>query len=254
VSRPLSLVTGPTSGIGLSFARQLAARGHDLVLVARDRERLDALALTLRDEHGARVEVLPADLADRAQLAPVEERLARTDDPVDLLVNNAGFGLGSAFLRHDVEAEQAMLDVLVTAVLRLTHAAARQMVGRGGGGIVNVASVAAYLPSGPYAAAKRYVVSLSEWTDLAYRGRGVRAMALCPGFTRTELHQRMGARRQGPSWLWLDPDRVVAEGLRDLDRGRRVSVPSKRYKAITTLARVTPVGLQARIQGGSRGG
>jgi short-subunit dehydrogenase len=246
------LVTGPTSGIGRSFARQLAARGHDLVLVARDRDRLEALAAELRREHRSRVEVLPADLTDRGRLARVEERLARTDDPVDLLVNNAGFGLGSSFLRHDVEAEQAMLDVLVTAVLRLTHAAARQMVGRGGGGIVNVASVAAYLPAGPYAAAKRYVVSLSEWTDLTYRDRGVRAMALCPGFTRTELHQRMGARRQGPPWLWIEPDRVVAEGLRDFDRGRRVSVPTRRYRAITAVARATPVGLQARVQSRSR--
>ncbi len=251
MSRPLALVTGPTSGIGRSFAQQLAARGHDLVLVARDRDRLDALADTLRGEQGARVQVLPADLADRAQLAGVEERLARTDDPVDLLVNNAGFGLGSSFLRHDVEAEQAMLDVLVTAVLRLTHAAARQMVGRGGG-IVNVASVAAYLPAGPYAAAKRYVVSLSEWTDLAYRDRGLRAMALCPGYVRTELHQRMGARRRGPGWLWLDPDRVVAEGLRDFGRGRRVSIPSRRYRAITAVARATPAGLQARVQGRGR--
>ncbi len=249
MSRPLALVTGPTSGIGRSFAEQLAARGHDLVLVARDRERLEALAEALRHRYGARAEVLTADLRDRAALGTVEERLARTDVPVDLLVNNAGFSLSGSFLRHRVEDEQAMLDVLVTAVLRLCHAALGQMVPRGGGGVVNVASVAAYLPSGPYAAAKRYVVSLSEWADLTYRDRGVRTMALCPGYTRTEFHQRMGARREGPSWLWLDPDRVVAEGLRDFDRGRRVSVPGRRYRVLTVLARTMPTGVVGRVQG-----
>ncbi|WP_238694272.1 SDR family NAD(P)-dependent oxidoreductase [Nocardioides daphniae] len=149
-----ALVTGPTAGIGRSFAHQLAARGHDLVLVARDRERLEAEAEDLRRRHGIEVDVLVADLTDRAQLARVEARLKETERPVDLLVNNAGFGLKGRFADNDVEAEQAMLDVLVTAVMRLSHAAFAAMSARGHGGVINVSSVAAFLPRGTYSAAK----------------------------------------------------------------------------------------------------
>ncbi|MGH3510157.1 MAG: SDR family NAD(P)-dependent oxidoreductase, partial [Nocardioidaceae bacterium] len=141
-SRPTALVTGPTSGIGLSFAHQLAERGHDLVLVARSRERLEELATRLRQAHGSEVEVLVADLSDRNQLAIVEARVARG---LDLLVNNAGFAMKHAFLENTVDQEQEMLDVLVTAVMRLTHAALPPMVARGSGSVINVSSVAGYL-------------------------------------------------------------------------------------------------------------
>jgi short-subunit dehydrogenase len=249
MSRPIALVTGPTAGIGLSFAHQLAARGHDLVLVARDRERLAEVAAALREEHGVEVEVLPADLADREQLAVVEARVSDPAFPVDLLVNNAGFGLKHGFLDNDIEVEQQMLDVLVTAVLRLTHAALRSMVGRGHGGVINVSSVAGYLPRGTYAAAKAYVTQLSQWADLTYRDRGVRTMALLPGFTRTEFHQRIDvSRSSAPAWMWLDADRLVAEALKDFDRGRSVSVPDVRYKVLARVAKYTPAGLQARFQ------
>lgn len=250
MSRPTALVTGPTSGIGLAFAHQLAADGHDLVLVARDRARLEALAEQLRASHGGRVEVIAADLADRARLAAVEDRLADPARPVDLLVNNAGLGLKEKFLDNAVEDEQLLLDVLVTAVMRLTHAALGPMVSRGHGAVVNVSSVAGYLPRGTYGAAKAYVTSLSTWADLTYRDRGVRVMALLPGFTRTEFHQRMDVdRSSAPSWMWLDVDRVVGDALRDLARGRTISVPSKRYRVISTFARYTPSGVQARLQG-----
>jgi uncharacterized protein len=243
---PTALVTGPTAGIGRAFADRLAATGHDLVLVSRNEERLRAVAGQLADRYGVRVEVLAADLADRSALASVEARAA----DVDLLVNNAGFGLRRPFLENSVEDEQAMLDVLVTAVLRLTHAALGPMVRRGSGAIINVSSVAGYLPRGTYSAAKAYVTSFSEWADLTYRGRGVRVMALLPGFTRTEFHARMEVRAESaPSWMWLDADRVVREALSDLERGRRVSVPSRRYKALSALARCTPASLQARFQG-----
>jgi short-subunit dehydrogenase len=249
MSRPLALVTGPTAGIGLSFAHQLAARGHDLVLVARNQQRLEEVATSLRAEHGVDVEVLPADLADREQLAVVEARLRDPASPVELVVNNAGFGLKHGFLENDVEVEQQMLDVLVTAVLRLTHAALRGMVERGHGGVINVSSVASYLPRGTYAAAKAYVTQLSQWADLTYRDRGVRTMALLPGFTRTEFHERIDvSRSSAPAWMWLDSDRLVAQALTDFDRGRSVSIPDVRYKVLARVAKYTPAGLQARFQ------
>ncbi|HSE71067.1 MAG TPA: SDR family oxidoreductase [Nocardioidaceae bacterium] len=249
MSSTTALITGPTAGIGRSFAFALAGRGHDLVLVARDKHRLDALAEELRARHGVEVEVLPADLADRTSLAVVEERVADPARPIDLLVNNAGFGHKHPFSENDVEDEQEMLDVLVTAVLRLTHAAVRQMSRRGTGAVVNVSSVAGFLPRGTYSAAKAYVTSFSEWLDLTYRDRGVRTMALCPGFVRTEFHERMGVSRgSAPSWMWLDADRLVQEALADLDRGRTVSIPSKRYKVLSTVARYTPRPVLARFQ------
>ena len=250
MSRPLALVTGPTAGIGLSFAHQLAASGHDLVLVSRTRERLEMLATELRGTYGVEADVIVADLGNRADLAAVEARLADATHPVDLLVNNAGFGLKEKFLDNSVEDEQYLLDVLVTAVLRLTHAGLGPMVQRGSGSIVNVSSVAGYLPRGTYSAAKAYVTSLSEWADLTYRDRGVRVMALLPGFTKTEFHARMDVSRESaPSWMWLDVDRLVAEALRDLRRGRTISVPSRRYKVLAAAAKYTPTGLQARFQG-----
>ena len=245
-----ALVTGPTAGIGSSFADRLAADGYDLVLVSRTRERLETLAARLQSSYGVQVEVLAADLGRRDQLAAVERRLADPARPVDLLVNNAGFGLKHPFLENSVEDEQYLLDTHVTAVLRLTHAALGVMVERGSGSIVNVSSVAGYLPRGTYAAAKAYVTSLSEWADLTYRDRGVRVMALLPGFTRTEFHERMDVSpSSAPAWMWLDADRLVADALRDLGRGRTISVPSRRYKALSTVAKYTPSGVQARFQG-----
>jgi short-subunit dehydrogenase len=244
-----ALVTGPTAGIGRSFADALAARGHDLVLVARDEGRLEELATRLRTSYGVDVEVLPADLADRASLVRVEARVADPDRPIMLLVNNAGFGHKRPFTDNDVEDEQQMLDVLVTAVMRLSHAALGPMLARGDGAIVNVASVAAFLPRGTYSAAKSYVVSFTEWLNLTYRDRGVRAMALCPGFVRTEFHERMGVGpRSAPAWMWLDAERLVRDALADLDKGRSISVPSKRYTVLSTVARWTPSSLQARFQ------
>ena len=248
-TRRTALVTGPTAGIGAAFARQLAQRGYDLVLVARDERRLRDLAADLERDHGVVTEVIVADLADRAALAEVERRVADPTRPVDLLVNNAGFGHKRPFLDNSVEDEQQMLDVLVTAVLRLSHAALGAMVERGSGSIVNVSSVAGFLSRGTYGAAKAYVTSMSRWADANYRGRGVRVMALCPGFTRTEFHARMGVGRgSAPRFLWLDPDRLVRDALADLDRGKSVSVPVKRYKVLTAVARHLPASLLARFQ------
>jgi uncharacterized protein len=246
---PTALVTGPTAGIGRSFARQLAEGGHDLVLVARDEARLQELAGELRSAHGVEVEVLPADLTDRAALGTVEQRLADPDRPVDLLVNNAGFGLKGRFLDNDIEAEQAQHDVLVTAVLRLSHAALGAMAERGSGGIINVSSVAAFLPRGTYSAAKAWVNSFSEWAANEYRDRGVTVTSLCPGFTKTEFHERMGVSRgSAPDFMWLDADELVATALKDHGKGKTFSIPSAQYKAITTVARIVPGSVLQRFQ------
>jgi len=248
-TRGTALVTGATAGIGHSFAVQLAQRGHDLVLVARNEERLEDLAAQLRASYAVAVEVLPADLADRAALARVEDRLADRERPVELLVNNAGFGLKKRFLDNSVEEEQAMLDVLVTAVLRLSHAALGAMGERGHGGVINVSSVAAFLPRGTYSAAKAWVNSFGQWAAAEYAPQGVTVMTLCPGFTRTEFHQRMDVGRDSaPSFMWLDVDDLVSEALADFDRGRVMSIPSTRYKAVATVARVVPRRVLQRFQ------
>jgi short-subunit dehydrogenase len=244
-----ALVTGPTAGIGHSFAQQLAARGYDLVLVARDEERLEKTAAELRAAHGIEVEVLSADLTDRADLARVEARLVDGARPVDLLVNNAGFGLKGRFLDNAVDAETAMLDVLVTAVLRLSHASLTAMTERGHGGIINVSSVAAFLPRGSYSAAKAWVNSFSEWAAHEYRDRGVKVMALCPGFTKTEFHERMDVSRgSAPDFMWLDADKLVATALSDFDKGRVYSIPSGQYKAVAAASRLIPNSVLQRFQ------
>jgi len=244
---PIALVTGATAGIGLEFAHQLAGRGHDLVVVARDTARLGSVAEELRTSFGVSVEVLSADLGDRDQLALVEARVSSPDRPVDVLVNNAGFGLKRRFLDNDVEQEQAMLDVLVVAVMRLSHAALGVMSERGSGGIINVSSVAAFLPRGSYSAAKAYVNSFGAWAANEYRPRGVTVTTLCPGFTKTEFHERMDVRR-GSGFLWLEPEFLVSECLSDFDKGKAMSVPGYQYKAITTATRLVPTSLSQRFQ------
>jgi uncharacterized protein len=245
----VALVTGPTAGIGRSFAHQLAEQGYDLVLVARDKARLEAEAAELRSAYGVSVEVLPADLVDRAELATVEARLADRDRPVDLLVNNAGFGLKKRFLDNTVDEEQAMLDVLVVAVMRLSHAALGVMSERGSGGIINVSSVAAFLPRGSYSAAKAYVNSFSEWAAREYAERGVTVTCLCPGFTRTEFHERMDVHRgSAPDFMWLDADELVRTALKDFAKGKVFSIPSPQYKVIATATRLIPGGVLQKFQ------
>ncbi len=243
-------MTGATAGIGWSFCRLLAAEGHDLVLVARDVARLEERAAELRQAHGVQVEVLGADLSDRDQLQRVADRLGSQDAPIDLLVNNAGFGLRTPFTRSDVREEERMLDVLVRAVLVLSHAAANAMRERGHGAVVNVSSVAGFTAMGTYSAAKAWVTTFSEALAQELSGSGVRVQALCPGYTRTEFHQRGGMSMRGlPDLAWLDADELVATSLRDLRRGKVVSVPSVRYKVAATVLRHVPHGL---VRQGSR--
>lgn len=236
-----ALVTGATSGIGLSFTRRLAADGHDLVLVARDTGRLDTVADELRSAYGRRVEVLAADLADRAQVQQVADRLADRARPVEMLVNNAGFGLDHTFLGGQVADEERMLDVLCRAVLVLAHAAAPAMSERGSGAIVNVSSVSGFVAMGTYSAAKAWVTAFSEGLASELAPSGVTVTALCPGFVRTQFHQRAGlnmSRLPGPAWL--DSDDLVDACLRDVRQGRVVSVPSATYKVLVALSRHAP--------------
>jgi short-subunit dehydrogenase len=237
----VALVTGATAGIGREFATQLAARGHDLVLVARDEGRLEAVRGELATAYGVAVEVLAADLADRGALQRVADRVADPVRPVDVLVNNAGFGLRSGFLENEVADEERTLDVLCRAVLVLSHAAGRSMRARGSGTIVNVSSVAGWLASGSYAAAKSWVTVFTESLAGSLAGTGVRVTVLCPGFTRTEFHDRAGiSASQFPEFMWLDASRLVSDCLADVEKGRVISTPGAVYKAVRLATRVAP--------------
>lgn len=238
-----ALITGATAGIGAAFARRLARDGHNLVLVARDADRLGRQAAELHDQHGVEAAVLGADLTTDAGIEAVEARLREQRHPVDLLVNNAGFGLEGSYLHVPIADELRMLKLHCEAVLRLTSAAAGSMRERRRGGVVNVASVAAFVPSGTYGASKAWVVQFTQGAARDLAGSGVRLMALCPGFVRTEFHERAGMGTSNiPGWMWLDADRVVDTALRDLARRRTLSVPDPRYKAIVGATKLVPRG------------
>lgn len=248
---PTALITGGSAGIGAAFARRLAAEGYGLVLVARNAERLDRVAGQLRERYRVPAEPLPADLASDPGTAAVEARLRSATDPIDMLVNNAGFGLATEFWQGPLADADRQLQVNVRAVLRLTHAALSQMVPRRDGDVINVSSVAGFTVGGrgaTYVASKAWVTAFSESLGLQLAGTGVRVSALCPGFTRTEFHQRarMDMSRV-PDRLWQDADEVVATGLRDHRRGRLVSIPGAEYKAVVAAYRMVPRPLLQRI-------
>jgi uncharacterized protein len=246
-----ALITGATSGIGLTFARTLALRGHDIVLVARDSERLDQVASELR-AHRVTVDVISADLSDRDQLAGVEAHVR--ERPVEILVNNAGFGVQQRFSTGDLEAEQRMLDVLVTATMRLTRAALPHMMERGSGAVLNVSSVAGWITGGTYSAAKAWVTVFSESLAVELAGTGVHVTAVCPGYTHTEFHQRASMQMDGvPEWMWLDSQQVVDRALVDVRKGRPVSVAGRQYKALSLAAQYLPRPL-VRVIGSRRAG
>lgn len=249
-----ALITGASSGLGAEYARQLAMRGTGLVLVARGKDALEDLARELRGRYGVSVEVLVADLLARRQLDRVVRRLADPEHPIDMLVNNAGFGLPLAFEDNDIEVEVSHLDLHVEVPMRLMHAVLEPMLRRGSGRIVNVASVAGFIPRATYGAAKGWLISFSRWANQRYAPRGVTVTAVCPGFTHTEFHARMGLAegKEGvPAWMWQEARTVVAESLRDIARGRSVSVPSLRYRLIVALAPFVPDSLLAAA--GTRG-
>ncbi|MCW2747930.1 MAG: short-chain dehydrogenase [Nocardioidaceae bacterium] len=239
-----ALVTGATAGIGHAFARALASRGYDLVLVSRDLARLQAVADQISTKHGVEVTVVSADLSSHVGLA----KAVAAVDGIDLLINNAGSSIAGWFGKTDIAAEESQLDLMVRAPMVLTDAALKQMVSRGSGKIINVASMAAFTPRGIYAAHKAWLVNLGLWLNLQYADSGVTVTTLCPGFVHIEFHQRMNAKTDDiPRWMWLDADKVVAAALRDLERGKALSIPTARYKALAVLARTLPIGLVSRV-------
>jgi hypothetical protein len=249
----VALVTGASAGIGRAFAVGLAARGHDLVLVARDAARLEELAAELGAAHGIEAEVLSADLVTDDGVAAVEARLDAVDPAVDILVNNAGFGTFGRFAELDVDREVQEVGLNVVALLRLTHAALGAMESRRAGAILNIASLAAYQPSpasATYGATKAFVHSFTHAVHEEARGTGVHVMLVCPGYTHTEFHDRAELGPTDlPEFVWQSADDVVAAALRDLDRGRSVSIPGVLNQAAAAFSSVAPAGITRRVAG-----
>jgi short-subunit dehydrogenase len=240
-----ALITGGNTGLGAAFARRLATDGYDLVLVARDKARLEEIAGELQTAHGVQVEILPVNLAVAEERVLVEQRLADAAAPVDMLVNNAGTMVRDLFDEAPLDALQEELDVNVTSVLRLTRSALPEMIKRGRGSVINVASFAGYLsPAGwAYAAAKAWVLSFTDTIAASLQGTGVRAIALAVGSVRTGYHERNGLPT-GNSLLWLEPDAVVDRCLADLARGRQVSVPGIVYRTVVDTLELPRRGLR----------
>ena len=242
MTRPVALITGPTSGLGEGYARRFARDGYDLVLVARDVDRLVAMAAELRATHGIDVEVLPADLAAAGDRHRVAERLAAG---VQVLVNNAGLGTSGEFWTAEPALLQRQLDVNVTAVMELTRAALPPMLAARKGTVINIASVAGLLPGrgSTYSASKAWVVFFSEGLANGLAGTGVSMHAVCPGFVRTEFHQRAGIEMSSmPSVMWLSVNDVIDESLAEIAKGKVVSIPGMQYKALTVAGRLIPRG------------
>ena len=248
-----AMVTGATAGIGESFTRVLAREGFNIVLVARDLERMKERATTLESQFNVQAAIVQADLATDDGCAKVEKYL--TENPVEVLINNAGFGINKAFSMSDLNSEQQLLDVLVRTPMRLMHTVIPQMKARNSGSIVNVSSVAGWIAGGTYSAAKSYLTVLSESLHTELRGTGIKISALCPGFTRTEFHERGRMRMNGlPNFMWLSADRVVSQAWKENQNGKVLSVPGWQYLILSTVSRFGPrplvrkLGMNVRVR------
>lgn len=238
-----ALITGGTSGIGLEFARQLAERGLNLVLVAREQDRLERTAKQFEWRHGVTVEVIAADLGTPEGRSSVADRLLDDESPVNVFVNNAGAGLYEPLVTDNLEPHRKAIEVMLWAVLELGAAAGRAMKQRGSGTIINTASISGLVPMGGYSAIKSWVKTYSEALYLQLRAHGVHVTTFMPGWVRTEFHQRTGVKTSNiPDFLWLEPERVVRECLEDTEKGKVMSIPSKRFKVISFLAERGPQG------------
>jgi uncharacterized protein len=236
-----ALITGGTAGIGAAFARTLAARGDDLVLVARNADRLSDVATELKERYAVNVETVVADLAIRADVAGIAERLTSPEQPIDMLINNAGFAVRAKLTDADTTRHEQAIDVMIRAVLMLGAAAGRTMRQRGSGTIINVSSTAGFVTMGSYSAIKAWVTTYTESLANELHGSGVMVTALCPGYVRTEFHERAGINMGSlPELMWLDADCLVADCLNDAAAGKVVSIPSKRYKVMITICEYLP--------------
>ena len=243
-----ALVTGATAGIGAAYATKLAKEGYDLILVARDKKRLTDTAKSLSKEFGIKAEILVADLTKSTQLAKVEKRLASKVKPIEVLINNAGFGINKSFLDSARDAEQELLDVLVTAPMRLTHSVLPIMKERNSGIVVNVSSVASWIAGGTYSAAKSYLTVFTESLHTELRETKVNISALCPGFTRTEFHQRGRMKMSGlPNFMWLSAEKVVEQSWQAAKSGKAICVPGWQYLILSSISRFGPRPLVRRI-------
>jgi short-subunit dehydrogenase len=234
-----ALVTGATAGIGESFTRMLASKGFNIALVARDEARLHQRAAALREKYGVQTFVLPADLATDQGCKSVEEYLKEFE--IEVLINNAGFGINKAFTMSALDAEQDLLDVLVRTPMRLMHIVLPQMKARNSGTIINVSSIAGFIAGGTYSASKSYLTVLSESLHTELRATNVKINALCPGFTRTEFHERGRMKMKGlPEFMWLDSDQLVARSWSDAQGGKAVSIPGWQYKLLVGFISILP--------------
>lgn len=232
-----ALITGATVGIGDCFARLLAAEGYNLVINARNAEKLNERAEFLRKTFGVEVEVLPADLA--VECEKVEKYIATHD--IQVLVNNAGFGLNQSFLSSAIEDEERVLDVLVRAPMRLMHAVLPQMRKRDSGIVINVSSTAAFIAGGHYSAAKAYVTVMSESLHTQMLPTNVNVLSLNPGFVHTEFHQRAGMKMGAiPNFMWLDGDFLVKKAWADAKKGKAISIPGWQYKLLRAIIALAP--------------
>lgn len=249
-TRPVAFVTGASSGIGEAFATALAARGHDLVVVARRASVLGDLAARLRSEHETEVEVLAADLATAAGVDTTAERLVDPNRPIDLLINNAGVGTMGRFWELPLDVETAEVALNVVALMRLTHAALGPMVSRGHGGVINVASISAYQPiplHATYGATKAFVWSFTNAVHEELRDTGVKAMTLVPGYTRTGFQAESFDPQGLPDVVWQEPDEVVATALKAYDRGRAVCVTGALNVATVAASSVFPAAVTRKV-------
>lgn len=229
--RRTALITGASAGIGEAFARRLAALGYDLIISARRVERLEGLAAELRRDYGIAVSCTPADLSQLEEIQKLEAVIKETGN-LELLINNAGFGISGHYVEQSIDRHQRMIDVHITATVRLTHAALRGMIARHRGFVINVSSIAAWVQvgAGPgYCASKVYLNSFSTNLDGAVRDQGVRIQALCPGYTYTEFHNSadyQGTERETlPKWVWMTAEEVVDESLRRLGSEKAIVIP-----------------------------